>query len=97
MKSKGYTPGPWQVGKHDTAENHTWIQTGSVLFLGVAKVYGDTSQETEANARLIGAAPELLEALKRAHARLLALSSNETDENENVDDIEALLLRVEKE
>jgi hypothetical protein len=39
-------------------------------WLGVAQCFGDSEEEAEANARLIAAAPELLEALVFVEERL---------------------------
>jgi hypothetical protein len=66
-----HTPGPWEVYYPDitgcglgidTADSKTSI----VVFDDEAGVYGAGEQD-EANARLIAAAPELLEALQIAH------------------------------
>ncbi len=66
MTNTKHTPGPWT---YDAAN------TGSILHpYGVVQVGGE-SEEREANARLIAAAPELLEVAKRMLAfeqRLLA-------------------------
>ena len=64
-----YTPGPWTVNKDGTqvrtVERHDghWVWVASM-------VGGATRAEREANARLIAAAPELLEALRQAHNSL---------------------------
>ncbi len=57
-----HTPGPWECSNDATPEHHTQIT-----------VYAETDGErvatvfrTEANARLIAAAPDLLSALRRA-------------------------------
>lgn len=58
------TSGPWQVSSwYSDAGRYCGISNGVV---GVAAVYGTGRVQTEANARLISAAPELLEALKDA-------------------------------
>ena len=67
----GHTPGPW-VAVHNNWEVST-IYAGA-LPVAVCHIDGDVSEETEgilsgikdANARLIAAAPDLLEALKDA-------------------------------
>ena len=62
MKS---TPGPWKVGK-----NHPKWPLVDVCHVDaeegqeVCTIYGPSPEEAEANARLISAAPELLDALK---------------------------------
>jgi hypothetical protein len=58
-----HTPGPWTITNQCTAENIFYIgcRSGS---LGSA--YNKAGGEGEANARLIAAAPNLLECLKNA-------------------------------
>lgn len=51
-----HTPGPWTVTKE------TRVQAGDIIFRQEHSV-GKTYEELDANARLIAAAPELLEAL----------------------------------
>lgn len=56
-----HTPGPWTMNKYDelvAPDGRRIVVWGS----GIA--FGQRSDETEANARLIAAAPELLEMLK---------------------------------
>jgi len=58
------TPGPWKVGYSDDFEGQQVIMeqdcNGRVLAL-----IDDTDEQDQANARLIAAAPELLEACKK--------------------------------
>ena len=66
-KFKG-TPGPWQVGEHHAKMIDIRHASGDVpgaISLTLAKVVARPSwqAEAEANARLITAAPELLESL----------------------------------
>jgi len=73
-----HTPGPW------TIHHYEWLPKGHVsidalfhgeLALVVWKMEDDEqSPECEANARLIAAAPELLEALQRCVGQLRELS-----------------------
>ena len=64
---KKHTPGPWEVRK--TASGNPFIYAGQLNVAGVAMVRaGVDSATAEANARLIAAAPELLEALIQAVA-----------------------------
>lgn len=65
----GHTKGPWGLGERDgdyvmiDAPNHSGL--ASVVWqMEDDRLCGDPSPEKEANARLIAAAPELLEALK---------------------------------
>lgn len=54
-----FTPGPWTAKPFD----RTWV----VCFGGDEYLIGGVHLNREANARLIAAAPELLEALKDAY------------------------------
>ena len=68
MKNAKHTPGPWEVDQID--QSTIQIKAAGVI---VAEVYsGSTftrlSDEQQANARLIAAAPELLSALQQAIA-----------------------------
>jgi len=61
-----YTPGPWGVfGPYSSVT--IWQDTGSEYESQIAELWnwknGEASEEVRANARLIAAAPELLEAL----------------------------------
>ena len=69
-----HTPGPWQIYDCEFAVR-VGIEGGnktSVITLGAkgddSGVWGETTEQAEANARLIASAPELLEALKAAMA-----------------------------
>lgn len=59
-----HTPGPWEYFKNKT---HAVISTEKLYDYGrptIAKIWPGSCKESEANARLIAAAPEMLEALK---------------------------------
>ena len=60
--STEYTPGPWRIGTPPPNGEQT-IGTLNGLMVAVATT-GAEMEETKANARLIAAAPELLEALQ---------------------------------
>lgn len=64
-KRTTYTPGPWGLQKHLSVDE-PMIHVCDVFWTKLATVYVDTRNmaEDEANARLISAAPELLEALQ---------------------------------
>ena len=64
-----HTPGPWW---------HSGLEVGTVpmMMVKVAKVSGANHQEAQANARLIAAAPDLLEALKRVMDNDCPLTGN---------------------
>lgn len=59
-----YTPGPWHVAERD--DDGDVLYTVEADNLPVAYIY--RKAEREANARLIAAAPEMLEALKELTA-----------------------------
>ena len=65
-----HTPGPWRTGAGacHTVYGHA-VGRPRTSDPVVANCYstGDNSKEDAANARLIAAAPDLLEALRRAH------------------------------
>lgn len=59
-----HTPGPWHVGQSSKRGHEVWARTsdtGSMMVAGCGHAEFD-----QANARLIAAAPELLEALEDA-------------------------------
>ena len=68
MSQSNHTPGPWTV---DWSDDGPLIHTGDLMIASVSgstehiKVRGIDEQTTEANASLIAAAPDLLEALER--------------------------------
>ena len=87
-----YTPGPWSV-IDDGIHAHVFIGAG-------AFPYGETIAEevTQANARLIAAAPELLAALTAAHAALDSIYETEgllTEERAALARIEAAIAKAE--
>ena len=60
-----HTPGPWTASEHGAYADYNG---NSTIILGddlrIAVVLGSDNEETNANARLIAAAPDLLEALE---------------------------------
>lgn len=62
--SDRFTPGPWRTGG-DEWTGRVFSNTGEV-----AKAYGGSGHEQQANARLIAAAPSLLAALREARELL---------------------------
>ena len=62
METK-HTKGPWTAARHSGYHAITNEMNGSTHTV-VPMVYGDGDDEAEANAWLIAAAPELLDALK---------------------------------
>ena len=68
MSKTNYTPAPWAVDGTIAAENLDVISKGGrVAMLDCDDIDADT---LEANARLIAAAPDLLEALQVAESEL---------------------------
>lgn len=70
LKAK-HTPGPWSIREGEGKDNTKWIDGNDGLVLAYVsdKNLKDTSLR-DANAQLIAAAPELLEALKEVHKYL---------------------------
>ena len=76
------TPGPWELNTQDTGLN----DSGTILGAGVVivpDIYGRSKVECDANARLIAAAPDMLEALNEliaewTHAELGGIAIEET-------------------
>jgi hypothetical protein len=68
----GYSPGPWKVLVK--GENFFGVNSndGNVCILAAED---KKKIDKKANARLVAAAPELLEALREAHAKLLLLNA----------------------
>jgi hypothetical protein len=58
--SSSFTPGPWEAGQY----GNSFIVTAKERMYDVAVVRNIGNEDNEANARLIAAAPELLEALR---------------------------------
>ena len=58
-----HTPGPWKAGRYPAIDSgdKAWKVTDSTFLVNVARC-----DQSEANARLIASAPELLEALRIA-------------------------------
>ena len=77
MSIRLHTPGPWTV---DYTDDHLRLYAGDLLIVEVngstehIKVRGLDEETTEANARLIAAAPDLLAALERILARVETLN-----------------------
>lgn len=65
-----HTPGPWRDGIYSKDNRGGWFTwVGPDSGDGIARVHSHTIliSETQANARLIAAAPKMLEALRIAH------------------------------
>ena len=62
MKNAKHTPGPWKSYEDDGFINLMVVDAEGYY---IAEAMGRTKKNMEANARLIAAAPELLEALEK--------------------------------
>lgn len=65
MSAPSFTPGPWKAHtiKTDYGLPYTPVSAKTLLARVYSEAFGD-HEESEANARLIAAAPDLLEALE---------------------------------
>lgn len=66
-----HTPGPWKLNS-----SYTFFGNGTPVASMIASSLADLTAEEQANARLIAAAPDLLQALKD----LLAVCDEELDD-----------------
>ena len=65
MEQQKHTPGPWEAEWHRKYKQWNVFPESGKAVVSVTDLCGEYSkEETEANARLIAAAPELLEALQ---------------------------------
>ena len=80
-----FTPGPWSYGGLIGKSPGAIVANGGGVQVATAKVvplmYGQeiTSEQANANAKLIAAAPDLLEALKLAQVRLFVLDGSSAE------------------
>jgi hypothetical protein len=66
-KMPTHTPGPWEQGVGDEGEAQVYGSDGyRRIILASTENFRIATDESKANARLIAAAPELLDALKEA-------------------------------
>jgi hypothetical protein len=74
-----HTPAPWSYEKALGGHAHPLciFAHGDVI----AKAYADGAPTAEANARLIAAAPELLQALRNAHTVLALLNQGDVKQD----------------
>jgi len=70
MRITAHTPGPWSYNRDEGGMHGHVISTGEYIICDLPDAGAGAAPHTEANARLIAAAPELLEALE--HARMVA-------------------------
>ena len=94
MNKTKFTPGPWMIGfKHDEMGV---IAPGPVAIADCNYDPALSESEKQANARLIAAAPEMLEALKNAYALISEIPLNKNGEIErailkNYHDLESII------
>lgn len=77
-----HTPGPWTLERNRATSLS--VYGSDKVFVG--EVYNEIDeplQTEEANARLIAAAPELLEALKLAQSWMITEPNNDEDDTEH--------------
>lgn len=60
-----HTSGPWYAVKLEANPDHAWAIDGELVEIARLSEWPDHMEEAEANARLIAAAPEMLDALRR--------------------------------
>lgn len=77
MSDVKHTPGPWKMVRYTGHEPQKhWpgrivSESGVEVFSGPFSFHALRGKTAEANARLIAAAPDLLAALKKAHATMV--------------------------
>lgn len=92
-----HTPGPWAITRYSTSDGQLRIVTDDNQALPLASVnYGDgiTMKTTAANARLIAAAPDLLEALKKVLAFAEAPVSMSADHDGILAEVRAAIAKA---
>lgn len=82
----GYTPGPWKARDYRNSNGDIWIDCNAFANKGKGKCLGGTlatahssgtgKGNVEANAKLLAAAPDLLEALQKAHGFISELKEH---------------------
>jgi hypothetical protein len=79
--ASAHTPGPWLTTKSAIGTWHIHLQDGSTLAEVGDGPFEDDKAQVEANALLIAAAPEMLEAIENQILNWEALMSGEWDGN----------------
>lgn len=89
-----HTLGPWLVGRKIGLQIPVWSGAMDGLKLNVAHVTGIRGGEGEFNARLISAAPEMLEALQYAQAVVQKQLTTRTKQEYCIDKISAAIAKA---
>lgn len=80
-----HTPGPWSLNKRFKSPVVALdLKDGGALLPIVDAVHGFDNAQAKANARLIAAAPELLEALQELRANIGAASLSQNEKGKQV-------------
>lgn len=88
-----YTKGPWRVSSmlfEETRFTGPYCQilaNGTISDVQPGLAAGRNVEETEANARLIAAAPEMLELLKLCQVKIFMLDGSENPEYKAIDNL----------
>ena len=90
-----HTKGPWTVSEQ--FEGTQVKISGPEGWLCVALAYGDTNEEAQANARLIAAAPKLLETLKELYANWREYVDTPNDWEELNEQVESAIRKAKGE
>jgi hypothetical protein len=89
-----HTPGPW-LFMEDCIDNNIWADTTLIATVSKDGPFAETEKVADANARLIAAAPEMLEELRNAlefyHAHCLFIKDGNEPVNERINETERLL------
>ena len=86
-----YTKGPWEVDRRAS----TRVTDGADTTIASAGMASRTMEDAQANARLIAAAPDLLEALKGIYAGVVS-GSDRVNINVSVGAFQAMELAIAK-
>ena len=78
-----HTPGPWKKAKYK-------VSTASDALIAHTRPTGEGSSDDEANARLIAAAPEMLDVLRRVDVSIVGCEANATSRKHWQEDMEAV-------
>lgn len=100
-----HTPGPWRVGRHYTDDEgyreiaiETTVRGVECVPASVVLQFVNCGGMQEANANLIAAAPELLDALRSAEAFIAGFEDDESQEGmrDNLLKIRAAITKATK-